>query len=116
MDLLTLMNYHFDQKNPVPLDDKQIGNQTEDTVDQKTVSDSDQSNQSNQSNQNTSTEDDKVGQEESTSSPAPSEETGVRVCEDVRYDKYFKMKQFGVPAEAVKLKMSAEGLDPSMLE
>lgn len=43
-------------------------------------------------------------------------EAGVKVCEDVRYEKYFKMKQFGVPPEAVKLKMSAEGLDSSLLE
>ncbi|KAG4075452.1 hypothetical protein HA402_015105 [Bradysia odoriphaga] len=98
-------------KNPVPVDDEpEIENQTQDTVDQKSVSDSDNS------HQNTSTEDDKSGQETSTSSPAKAEETGVRVCEDVRYDKYFKMKQFGVPAEAVKLKMSAEGLDPSLLD
>ncbi|XP_037036986.1 WASH complex subunit 3 [Bradysia coprophila] len=97
-------------KNAVPVDDPETENQTQDTVDQKSVSDSDNS------NQNTSTEDDKAVQETSTSSPATSEETGVRVCEDARYDKYFKMKQFGVPAEAVKLKMSAEGLDPSLLD
>lgn len=41
---------------------------------------------------------------------------GIRACEDMRYKKYFKMVQFGVPAAAVKLKMEAEGLDGSLLE
>lgn len=35
---------------------------------------------------------------------------------DPRYEKYFKMMHFGVPKEAVKLKMRQEGLDPSILE
>lgn len=41
---------------------------------------------------------------------------GVKTCEDARYRKYFKMMQFGVPMTAVKLKMSAEGFDSSVLE
>lgn len=41
---------------------------------------------------------------------------GVRVCDDQRYKKYFKMMQFGVPAPAVKLKMEAEGIDSKLLE
>lgn len=41
---------------------------------------------------------------------------GIRVCEDIRYKKYFKMVQFGVPAPAVKQKMHAEGLDADLLE
>lgn len=41
---------------------------------------------------------------------------GVKVSEDARYKKYFKMLQFGVPAPAVKLKMKAEGVDGSFLE
>lgn len=73
----------------------------EDTVDRQT---------SDSLNCNESTvEDDKPNEEEEKNS-------GVKVSDDVRYDKYFKMKQFGVPAEAVKLKMSSEGLDPSLLE
>lgn len=97
----------------MPVEETPVENQTQfdqDTVDRKATSDSDIS------NQNTSAEDDKTGPESSISSPVPSEETGVRVCDDVRYDKYFKMKLFGVPVEAVKLKMSAEGLDSSLLE
>ncbi|XP_017860361.1 PREDICTED: WASH complex subunit CCDC53 homolog isoform X2 [Drosophila arizonae] len=46
----------------------------------------------------------------------PAEIKGVRVCEDIRYKKYFKMLQVGVPAPAVKIKMSTEGLDSEMLE
>lgn len=41
---------------------------------------------------------------------------GVKACEDARYRKYFKMMQFGVPMTAVKLKVSAEGFDASVLE
>lgn len=41
---------------------------------------------------------------------------GVKACDDIRYKKYFKMMQFGVPATAVKLKMDAEGIDPTLLE
>lgn len=41
---------------------------------------------------------------------------GVKISEDARYKKYFKMLQFGVPAPAVKLKMAAEGVDGSLLE
>lgn len=41
---------------------------------------------------------------------------GVRVCDDTRFKKYFSMKQFGVPAPAVKLKMEADGLDSTLLE
>lgn len=41
---------------------------------------------------------------------------GVRVADDDRYRKFFKMLQFGVPLAAVKLKMTSEGLDPDMLE
>ncbi|XP_076765860.1 coiled-coil domain containing 53 [Xylocopa sonorina] len=35
---------------------------------------------------------------------------------DPRYEKYLKMVHFGVPKEAVKLKMKQEGLDPSVLD
>lgn len=47
---------------------------------------------------------------------AATEPKGVKVSEDERYKKYFKMLQFGVPAPAVKLKMAADGLDGSLLE
>ncbi|XP_004521883.1 WASH complex subunit 3 isoform X1 [Ceratitis capitata] len=45
-----------------------------------------------------------------------TETTGVRACDDVRFKKFFKMVQFGVPAEAVKMKMQAEGVEPSLLD
>lgn len=45
-----------------------------------------------------------------------SEPRGVRACEDARFKKFFKMVQFGVPNEAVKMKMKAEGIEPSILE
>ncbi|XP_059474879.1 WASH complex subunit 3 [Neocloeon triangulifer] len=35
---------------------------------------------------------------------------------DPQYTKFFKMVQFGVPPQAVKLKMISEGLDPNILE
>lgn len=46
----------------------------------------------------------------------PTEVKGVRVCEDIRYKKFFKMVQVGVPAPAVKIKMRTEGLNAEMLE
>lgn len=42
--------------------------------------------------------------------------SGVKACNDTRYRKYFKMLQFGVPAQAVKLKIANEGFDPNVLE
>jgi len=41
---------------------------------------------------------------------------GVKASEDVRYRKYFKMNQFGVPLEAVKIKMKADGFDTNILD
>lgn len=41
---------------------------------------------------------------------------GVKACEHELYKKYFKMMQVGVPIQAVKIKMQAEGLDPNILE
>ncbi|XP_077287043.1 coiled-coil domain containing 53 [Arctopsyche grandis] len=43
------------------------------------------------------------------------DETPAEVTRDPKYDKFFKMVQFGVPIAAVKLKMSQEGLDPNAL-
>lgn len=42
--------------------------------------------------------------------------SGIQVSEDVRYKKFFKMLQVGVPAPAVKQKMQSEGLQPQLLE
>lgn len=41
---------------------------------------------------------------------------GIKITEDVRYKKYFKMMQMGVPAAAVKIKMQIEGFDGDLLE
>ncbi|EDV59290.1 WASH complex subunit 3 [Drosophila erecta] len=46
----------------------------------------------------------------------PPEPIGVRACEDLRYRKFFKMVQVGVPAPAVKQKMQSEGLEPRVLD
>lgn len=43
-------------------------------------------------------------------------ENCVRACDDIRYKRFFKMLQFGVPAPAVKQKMQVDGLDPNILE
>lgn len=49
-------------------------------------------------------------------SASNTDKIGVKACNDVRYQKYFKMTQFGVPLQAVKLKMEADGNDSSILE
>lgn len=41
---------------------------------------------------------------------------GIKITEDIRYKKYFKMMQMGVPAAAVKIKMQIEGFDGDLLE
>ncbi|XP_046388484.1 WASH complex subunit 3 [Ischnura elegans] len=53
--------------------------------------------------------------------PVPPQEavsvnTGPTVRQDPRYAKFFKMVHFGVPPQAVKLKMEQEGLDPNYLD
>lgn len=46
---------------------------------------------------------------------APSS-SGTLVKDDERYVKYFKLLKMGMPPEQVKLKMSADGVDPSVLD
>ncbi|TMW66743.1 hypothetical protein Poli38472_014055 [Pythium oligandrum] len=41
---------------------------------------------------------------------------GILVKDDEKYAKFFKLTKMGMPAEQVKLKMSAEGLDPNLLD
>ncbi|XP_071454817.1 WASH complex subunit 3 [Hetaerina americana] len=53
--------------------------------------------------------------------PVPLQEvvqnnTGPTVKQDPRFAKFFKMVHFGVPPQAVKLKMEQEGLDPNYLD
>jgi WASH complex subunit CCDC53 len=45
-----------------------------------------------------------------------SKEETVSAANDPVYAKFFRMIQVGVPVEAVRLKMQAEGHDPSILE
>jgi len=92
-------------KNPVV---ERNSEETKDEVDESMDDEKVITSDSQPSNENTTNIDDEV-------LPIVTE-TGVKVCEDVRYEKYFKMKQFGVPAEAIKLKMSIEGLDSSLLD
>ncbi|XP_022293437.2 WASH complex subunit 3-like [Crassostrea virginica] len=56
-------------------------------------------------------------QEEAPPPPPPEEEAPSNpVSKDPRYARFFKMLQVGVPEPAVKNKMRAEGLDPSLLD
>lgn len=48
--------------------------------------------------------------------PTETKSEGPKACNDPRFSKFFKMIQFGVPRQAVKLKMQTEGLDPNVLE
>jgi len=45
----------------------------------------------------------------------PKEEI-VSAANDPLYARFFRMIQVGVPVEAVRLKMQAEGYDPTILE
>ncbi|XP_030763607.1 WASH complex subunit 3 [Sitophilus oryzae] len=40
----------------------------------------------------------------------------IKICDDPRFAKFFKLLHVGVPAQAVKLKMQTEGLDPTLLD
>ena len=40
----------------------------------------------------------------------------VLVRQDPRYARYFRMLDMGVPAPAVKMKMTSEGVDPDLLD
>lgn len=42
--------------------------------------------------------------------------TGTALKDDPKYAKYFKMLKMHIPVQAVALKMSSEGLDPSVLD
>lgn len=49
--------------------------------------------------------------------PAAPVSEGIRLKEDPRYSKYFKMLAMGVPKPAIKLKMQSEGCpDPSQID
>lgn len=48
--------------------------------------------------------------------PKDEEDETQSLVKDPRYERYFKMMHFGVPKQAVKIKMELEGLDSSILE
>ncbi|XP_060595148.1 WASH complex subunit 3-like [Ruditapes philippinarum] len=48
--------------------------------------------------------------------PQPEPVASNPVSQDPRFVKYFKMVKMGVPESAVKMKMSAEGLNPDLLD
>lgn len=48
--------------------------------------------------------------------PVEEEKPSNPVSKDPRYMKYFKMVQVGVPEQVVKMKMSAEGVNPDILD
>ncbi|KAG0726131.1 WASH complex subunit 3 [Chionoecetes opilio] len=47
---------------------------------------------------------------------APPQPATKPISEDPRYAHYFRMLKMGVPDPAVRMKMSSEGVDPSLLE
>jgi hypothetical protein len=44
------------------------------------------------------------------------EAAGLKVKDDDRYARFFRMERMGVPNQAVKNRMALEGLDPSYLD
>lgn len=53
------------------------------------------------------------------SEPSESETANtnlIKISESSAYKKYFKMLKFGIPVQAVKLKMSSEGMDSNLLD
>uniref|UniRef100_A0A915AJS9 WASH complex subunit CCDC53 n=1 Tax=Parascaris univalens TaxID=6257 RepID=A0A915AJS9_PARUN len=53
---------------------------------------------------------------ESSNTEQQTSSSSIKVSEDVRYAKYFRMLKVGVVALAVKQKMASEGIDPSILD
>ena len=57
--------------------------------------------------------------EEQVTDDAVNESRGVslvRICDHPAYSAYFRMLRVGVPAQAIKTKMSREGKDPGILD
>lgn len=59
---------------------------------------------------------DKVQEETVTTLAAPESISATPVSQDPRFVRYFRMLKMGVPEPAVRMRMSADGLDPSILE
>lgn len=51
--------------------------------------------------------------DEAVAAPQPS---GKPISEDPRFSQYFRMLRMGVPDPAIRMKMSSEGVDPSLLD
>lgn len=62
------------------------------------------------------TQEDAVDSPEADPAPAAPAVSATPVSKDPRYAPYFKMLAVGVPRPAVEMKMSREGIDPSLLE
>lgn len=78
-----------------------------------------ESNNVNETNMNKLEEVEVSGMDEADDSqikPKDEEKEVQSAAKDPRYEKYFKMLHFGVPKQAVKLKMEQEGLDASILD
>lgn len=55
--------------------------------------------------------------QEAATTPAATEAiSATPVSQDSRFVRYFRMLKMGVPEPAVRMRMSADGLDPSILE
>ncbi|RDD38463.1 WASH complex subunit CCDC53 [Trichoplax sp. H2] len=103
-----------------------LENVTADSQDQPTVQQQQSTVQQQQSTiqqqQSTATEglqQDNIQQSEVAKIP-PAERvpTGdfIALKDDARYKKFFSMLRVGIPNQAIKLKMTVEGLDPAMLD
>ncbi|XP_064617599.1 WASH complex subunit 3-like [Liolophura sinensis] len=57
-----------------------------------------------------------AAQPSETPQPVEEKKPEKTVAQDPRYAKFFKMLQVGVPAQAIKLKMIAEGLNENLLD
>jgi len=52
----------------------------------------------------------------SVDSPPPPPVPVIALKDDDRYKKYFKMQSMGVPNQALRMKMSADGVDPDIID
>ncbi|EZA51112.1 hypothetical protein DMN91_003301 [Ooceraea biroi] len=86
-------------------------------LEQESHKESDNVNDENNASEVEQVEARKVDEPDSNEVEPKDEENGTQsVAKDPRYEKYFKMMHFGVPKQAVKLKMEQEGLDSSILD
>lgn len=53
-------------------------------------------------------------EDEPDSEPQPTNK--IKISDSKLYGRYFKMLKFGIPAQAVRIKMSSEEVDPTLLD